>query len=60
MASAQMTTKWSPGPIYKVDSNVKYSKAPGFSFGSAKKNPLDIKPPYYEEAVTVNDFLFLG
>jgi len=28
MAAAQMTTKWSPGPIYKVTSDAKYSTVP--------------------------------
>ena len=54
MATAQLMAKWSPGPIYQVGSEEKYSSAPKFGFGTAKKNPLDIKPPYYEEAVTVN------
>ncbi len=53
MAAAQMTAKWSPGPIYEVSADAKYSSAPQFGFGTGKKNPLDIKPPYYEEAATV-------
>jgi len=53
MANAQMIAKWSPGPIYNVNADVKYGTAPQIGFGTAKKNPLDIKPPLYEEAATV-------
>ena len=53
MSSAQMTTKWSPGPIYMTNGNQRYSNAPRFGFGTSKKNPLDIKGFCYEEAQTV-------
>lgn len=53
MASAQMDAKWSPGPKYAEGVIIKYPNAPKYGFGSSKKNPLDIKPFIYEEAITV-------
>lgn len=53
MASAQMDAKWSPGPKYDEGVILKYPNAPNFGFGTARKNPLDIKPFIYEEAATV-------
>eukprot|EP00826_Nyctotherus_ovalis_P063618 TRINITY_DN9332_c0_g1_i15.p2 TRINITY_DN9332_c0_g1~~TRINITY_DN9332_c0_g1_i15.p2 ORF type:complete len:144 (+),score=15.41 TRINITY_DN9332_c0_g1_i15:152-583(+) len=53
MASAQMDAKWSPGPKYDEGVILKFPNAPNFGFGTARKNPLDIKPFIYEEAATV-------
>lgn len=53
MATAQMDAKWSPGPKYGSNVILKFPNAPQFGFGTARKNPLDIKPPVYQEAATV-------
>jgi len=53
MATAQLDAKWSPGPKYDGDAIVKFPNAPRWGFGTTVKNPLDIKPPIYEEAITV-------
>lgn len=53
MAMAQMNAKWSPGPMYQPKVDYRYPTAPKFGFGTGKRNPLDIKPPLYEEAITV-------
>jgi hypothetical protein len=53
MATAQLDAKWSPGPKYDGDAIVKFDNAPKWGFCTAVKNPLNIKPPIYEEAITV-------
>jgi len=57
MASAQIDAKWSPGPKYNGDVILKYPNAPKYGFGTARKNPLDIKPFIYEEAITVQTII---
>lgn len=53
MAAAQNSCRWSPAPNYNVNGDVKYPYGPKYSFGKSQKNPLDIKPFCYEEAITV-------
>lgn len=53
MASAQMTAKWSPGPKYAINGNLRFNNPPKIGIGSERRNPLDIKPPYYDDAITV-------
>ena len=60
MAAAQIGTKCSPGPIYQVNANVRYPSAPPYGIGTTKKNPLNLKPPYYAEAINVQSLIILG
>eukprot|EP00830_Metopus_es_P006761 TRINITY_DN16402_c0_g1_i1.p1 TRINITY_DN16402_c0_g1~~TRINITY_DN16402_c0_g1_i1.p1 ORF type:complete len:233 (-),score=52.04 TRINITY_DN16402_c0_g1_i1:58-756(-) len=52
MAEAQPSGKYSPGPVYQTTGDHKYQSHPLWGFGTAKKDLLSIKPPYYEEAIS--------